>query len=326
MISTGQAIRTVRAKKIHPVYILFGGEPFLEDCFIHELYDFLSNEGVSKIHYSMDQDSLENLQAELSSISLFEQKRIVVVREIKKIRSEKGRDEILNYIQSPNLNVILVIISEEYDMKNSFLKKISNISKSIDVRTPFENEMEKWLLFYLKKEKIKISKAVLNQYMELYGDYIFHVINEIKNNALILNEDVEVDGISPYNLKGYDRVFPLWSLQDSLGKKDLSLSLEVLNSLLINGNKITLIIMNLVNLYQQMLWKKMGRLQLEVYTGINKIISSRLKVYNKNYTFIELTKVLQELREIDILSKTVSINQQILLEKFFVKTCKGIDV
>ena len=326
MISTGQAIRTVRAKKIHPVYILFGGEPFLEDCFIHELYDFLSNEGVSKIHYSMDQDSLENLQAELSSISLFEQKRIVVVREIKKIRSEKGRDEILNYIQSPNLNVILVIISEQYDMKNTFLKKISNISKSIDVRTPFENEMEKWLLFYLKKEKIKISKAVLNQYMELYGDYIFHVINEIKNNALILNEDVEVDGISPYNLKGYDRVFPLWSLQDSLGKKDLSLSLEVLNSLLIDGNKITLIIMNLVNLYQQMLWKKMGRLQLEVYTGINKIISSRLKVYDKNYTFIELTKVLQELREIDILSKTVSINQQILLEKFFVKTCKGIYV
>ena len=183
--------------------------------------------------------------------------------------------------------MILVIISEEYDMKNSFLKKISNISKTIDVRTPFENEMEKWLLFYLKKEKIKISKAVLNQYMELYGDYIFHVINEIKNNALILNEDVEVNGISPYNLKGYDRVFPLWSLQDSLGKKDLSLSLEVLNSLLINGNKITLIIMNLVNLYQQMLWKKMGRLQLEVYTGINKIISSRLKLYDKNYTFIE---------------------------------------
>ena len=70
----------------------------------------------------------------------------------------------------------------------------------------------------------------------------------------------------------------------------------------------------------------MGKVKLEGYTGINKIISSRLKVYDKNYTFIELTKVLQELREIDILSKTVSINQQILLEKFFVKTCKGIYV
>lgn len=326
MISTGQAIRTVRAKKIHPVYILFGGEPFLEDCFINELYDSFSNEGISKIHYSMDQDLLENLQAELSSISLFEEKRIVVVREIKKIRSEKGKSEILNYINCPNSNVILVIISEEYDMKNSFLKKISNISKSIDVRTPFENEMEKWLLFYLKKEKIKISKAVLNQYMELYGDYIFHVINEIKNNALMLDEDVEIDEISSSNFKGYSRVFPLWHLQDSLGKKDLKLSLEVLNSLLINGTKITLIIINLVNLYQQMLWKKMGRMKLEGYMGINKVISSRLKVYDKIYTFIELTKALQELREIDILSKTVSINQQILIEKFFVKTCKGIYV
>jgi len=326
MISTGQAIRTVRAKKNHPVYILFGGEPFLEDCFIYELYDSLSNEGISKIHYSMDQDSLENLQAELSSISLFEKKRIVVVREIKKIRNEKGRGEILNYIQSPNLNVILVIISEEYDMKNSFLKKISNISQSIDVRTPFENEMEKWLIFYLKKEKIKISKAVLNQYMELYGDYIFHVINEIKNNALMLDEDVELDEISPPNFNGYNRAFPLWHLQDSLGKKDLKLSLEVLNSLLINGTKTTLIVINLVNLYQQMLWKKMGRLKLEGYTGINKIISSRLKVYDKIYTFIELTKVLQALREVDILFKSVSIDQQILLEKFFVKTCTDIYV
>ena len=70
----------------------------------------------------------------------------------------------------------------------------------------------------------------------------------------------------------------------------------------------------------------MGRMKLEGYMGINKIISSRLKVYEKNYTFTELTKVLQELREIDILSKTVSINQQILIEKFFVKTCKGIYV
>ena len=34
MITTGQAIRTIRAGKFLPSYILFGGEPFLEDCFI----------------------------------------------------------------------------------------------------------------------------------------------------------------------------------------------------------------------------------------------------------------------------------------------------
>ena len=101
---------------------------------------------------------------------------------------------------------------------------------------------------------------------------------------------------------------------------------KLANSLLKNGTKITRILVSMVFLSQQMLWKKMGRLKLEGYTGINKIISLRLKIYDKIYTFIELTKVLQELREIDILSKTVSINQQILLEKFFVKTCKGIYV
>jgi DNA polymerase-3 subunit delta len=326
MITTGQAIRTIRAKKISPSYILFGGEPFLEDCIIDELYNFHINENISKVHYSMDQDSLDALLEELSSISLFQDKRIVVVREIKKIRSDKGRKEIIQYIDFPNPNVILVIILDEYDMKNTFLNKISKVSESIDTRTPFEKEMKKWILFYLKKQNIKITNDALNQYIDLYGDYISHVINEIKNSSLMLDDHEEINQDITSQLKGYDRLFPLWAIQDSLGKKDLRLSLEVLNSLVINGTKITVIVINLVNLCQQMLWKKMGKMKLEGYTGINKIISSRLKIYDNNFTFSELTELLQELRKIDILCKTISINHQLLLESFFVKTCEGLYV
>ena len=67
----------------------------------------------------------------------------------------------------------------------------------------------------------------------------------------------------------------------------------------------------------------MGKVKLEGYTGINKIISSRLKIYDNNFTFVELTKLLQGLRKIDVLSKSISIDQQLLLEKFFIKACKG---
>ena len=66
MITAGQAIRTIRAKKISSSYFLLGGEPFLEDCLIDELNSFFVDQNISKIHFSMDQDSFEDLLKEYS--------------------------------------------------------------------------------------------------------------------------------------------------------------------------------------------------------------------------------------------------------------------
>ena len=94
----------------------------MEDYFISELRTSFIREAGSKLHFSLDQDSPDLLLGELSSISLFEEKRIIIVREIKKLKSEVLRKELLQYLKSPNINTVLVLISEEYDMKNSFLK------------------------------------------------------------------------------------------------------------------------------------------------------------------------------------------------------------
>ena len=109
-ISTGQAIRRIRAGEIAPVYTLCGGDPFLEDYFISELKTSFLMEAGSKLHFSLDQDSPELLFGELSSISLFEEKRIIIVREIKKLRADGGRKELIQYIEFPPDNTVLVLI------------------------------------------------------------------------------------------------------------------------------------------------------------------------------------------------------------------------
>ena len=76
-------------------------------------------------------------------------------------------------------------------------------------------------------------------------------------------------------------------------------------------------------LFQQMLWKKMGRSDPIGYTGINKIISSRIKQYDKFYTHYELVDLLQELRKLDIISKSTSLKEDALLSPLMVKICKG---
>ena len=67
-ITTGQAIRRIRAGEIAPVYTLCGGDPFLEDYFISELKTSFLREAGSKLHFSLDQDSPDLLFGEISSI------------------------------------------------------------------------------------------------------------------------------------------------------------------------------------------------------------------------------------------------------------------
>jgi DNA polymerase III delta subunit len=320
--SIGQIIRRLRAREIAPVYALYGGDSFLEDYFMLELsQSFLQGKGV-KIHLSLDQDSEEELFGELSAISMFEKKRIIIVREIKKLSSKKGRQELIQYIQAPNPQIILLIISTEYDLQNSFLKNIADHSELLDLRTPFENKMKEWVQFIINNRKINITAGAIDHYIRIYGDSIAHVINEIEKAALMLGDD-EINENNIEKLDGFDRVFQMWHFQDSMGKKELQTSMEIALSLLENGTKFPQILVNLVYLYQQMLWKKMGQVKPSGYTGINKIITSNLSRYDKAYSHSELVQVIQELRKLDVLSKSTSINEISLIQPLIVKICNN---
>ena len=320
--SIGQIIRRLRAREIAPVYALYGGDSFLEDYFMLELsQSFLKGKGV-KLHLSLDQDSEEKLFGELTAISMFEEKRIIIVREIKKLRSKKGRQELIQYIQAPNPQIVLLIISTEYDLRNSFLKNIADHSELLDLRTPFENKMKEWVQFIINSRKIKITEGAIDHYIRIYGDSTAHVINEIEKATLMLGDD-EINEHNIEKLDGFDRVFQMWHFQDSMGEKKLQTSMEIVLSLLENGTKFPQILVNLVYLYQQMLWKKMGQVKPSGYTGINKIITSNLSRYDKAYSHSELVQVIQELRKLDVLSKSTSINETSLIQPLIVKICNN---
>ena len=320
--SIGQIIRRVRAREIAPVYALYGGDSFLEDYFIQELSKFFLSNIETKTHFSLDQDSEEKLFGELSAISMFEEKRIIIVREIKKLRSKTGRQELIQYIQYPNPHIVLLIISTEFDLRNSFLKNFADNSQLLDMRTPFENKMKEWVKFIINNREIKISNGALDHFIRTYGDSTAHVINEIEKASLMLG-DVEINENNIEKIDGFDRVFQMWNLQDSLGKKELQTSLEIAASLTENGTKFPQILVNLVFLYQQMLWKKMGQYKPMGYTGINKIITSNLSRYDKGYSQNELVQVIYELRKLDVLSKSTSIKEASLIQPLIVKICKN---
>jgi len=320
--SVGQIIRRIRSNQISPVYALYGGDSFLEDYFISELTNSFLDKNQIKIQFSLDQDSEANLFRELSSISMFEEKRLIVVREIKKISNKTGRKELIDYLNSPNTSIVLVIINIEFDIRNSLLREIANKSDLLDLRTPFKDKMEEWVKYIISNKRIRISKSLLQNYIQIYGDSLSNVINEIEKTSILLN-DKEINENSVDEIKGYRRLFQLWHLQNSLGQKQLNVSLEIYSSLLENGLPLQRVIISLVYLFQQMLWIKMGGLNSQGFTGLNKIITSNLKKYSKIYSYDEIENAIYELQKVDILSKSTSINARSLIEPLIIRICNN---
>ena len=90
----------------------------------------------------------------------------------------------------------LFLISNMFDVVNIFssainrniqvdvIKNISNFSDVMDFRPPFENEMKRWVSYILKCKNIQITESAIDEYIQLYGDSIAHVINEAEKMSL----------------------------------------------------------------------------------------------------------------------------------------------
>jgi len=322
--SLGQIIRRIHSNELDSAYCIFGQDAFLQDFFIKVVSDkFLSGSGV-KLHFTMDEDSEDHLFRELSTFSLFEEKRVFIIRQPKKL-TQKSRDELLEYLGNQKSTNLLLLISEEFDLKNTFLRNLSQKTTLVNVRPPFfKSEFKQWVNYFAKQKKIKVTQDALDLLIELHGDTVANVINELDKITLIIDDNAEIGLATVNKATELQREYPLWQLQEAMGNKDLNLSLRIFNSLIENGEGLPKLIIHLTFLYQQLIWKKMGKNKSYGWTGLNTTITNKLDSFQKKYNSAEVMNALKSLRKADVLKKTSSLSDIKIFQPVIIKICKGI--
>ena len=270
----------------------------------------------------MDIDSPKDFIADLYNQSLFASKRMFIVRDIHKIKSHK--DDLNNYVKSPDPNNCVIFINEEYSSKSKIFNDIKKISVSVNVSPPFENKIKEWVGYILKLKGYTISSSDLNKLIEVYGDSIGSVINEIEK-LYLLN-----DGKDNLDLKNYSladkssREYFLWNILDHLGYKRLEDTLFVYQSLINHGYSHIQILIKLYQFFEFIYDNKSNQIKDNKNYMFNKIIMNRLGTYMNKFTIDELDNILLELRNIDIKLKTTSIKERLFFHPLFSNICKGI--
>ena len=317
------AIRQVTTGTIAPVYLLAGGDGYLEDFFIGEVAKHFLPAGSRKQVFSLDDDRAEQVLAELNAYGLFQDRQLLVVRQVQHIKGA-AREELLTYIGNPNPDRCLLLVMEDYQPTKGLQKSLAKSISAVDTRPPFPDTLRSLANYYAKRKGFVLRSDALELLIDLIGDSAGHVMSELDKlfSSLEKGEAVTRELVAAQVCP--DKSFQLWHLQEAMARRETDQSLKITVSLIEYGTKSTRIIGALVTLFCQLLFIQTGTNMERGYTGLNKLVTTQMRPMRRLYTPGETTRILRKLLAADVSLKSTSIAPDQMLITLVAGICRGI--
>ena len=309
--SLGQAVKNLNIENLSKSYFLNGDDIFLQDFFINQLKKITK---ISSIHlFYIGYDKQEDFFNELTNLSLFNKEKIIIIKNISRL-SINAKNDLLNYLSKKDPKHFLILVKNKYETRNNkfFSTLISKIN-IIDTRTPFENKIKDWIIFLLKKEKIKLNNSEIKSYIDAYGNNISNIMNYIKIDSYRSNSNYKIS----------NKKYHLWNLQDSLGNKKINEAIKIYDSLVLNGTSINFILLYVFRLYEGIYDCVINLSPITKSFAINKIIQSNITLYSKKYSLNEVENIILNINKNDFLSKNYSLNINNMNRYLICNICTG---
>ena len=192
MRSSGELLRDVKKGNIDPVYFLLGGDYYLQNLIINEISKTIFKEiKQDKTFLFPDEMKSEDIINKITQNDLFSSKKLLVIRNPGSLRN-KARLDFLSYCKNPMINNCLIIIEDDFSDRKSITKELKKINNTISVQTPFPNEMRKWTKFILLEKQLNFQEEIIDIIVEIAGDSLFHIYNEIEKMSLNVDNNDEL--------------------------------------------------------------------------------------------------------------------------------------
>lgn len=318
--SIRSVIKKVSKEGAESSYFLLGDDYFLQSFFIEKIKENASSGVNVDYFYLNDQMDTEFFFNSLNSMSLFDSKNIFIIKSFNKL-STSSQNALDEHFITANKNNILIFILDDFIIKNKFAKKISNSCTIINTQTPFnELKIKKWILYYFRNEAQEIEGHILDYFIKNYKNDISSIINEVEKYYLTTLSNKLKKKFN--NSKYFSKHIKVWNLLDAIGEKNIKNSIDYYNNLYFNGYSLVPIIINLNNLFFELLCSYDVKSKIN-YSILNKTLQNKFTVYKNKYSKSEINKIFLELRNCDILIKTSSINDKNIFTSIIFKICSG---
>ncbi|MGB2705619.1 MAG: DNA polymerase III subunit delta [Candidatus Omnitrophota bacterium] len=308
-------------------YLLVGPEGYLKHQFLEKLKNSVlgadTNSSPDFGMFTVGVTPLAEILAFLNTMPFISKKRLALVNNIEEI-SPAEKDSILKYLKSPSESAVLVLWDSS-DESWKFSEKIFTSTKIIRCNRLKEGEINSWIRKEFAARGKKISASAATLIIELAGNDLFLLKNEIEKIVSFAGKDGEITERHVEELCGMSAYKTAFELVDMVVEKRIEEALLPMRDLSTREKPhriLNLLAWQFRNFIKiKNLPKGLSPDEISRSSGIKMRFIRKTLQGSRRFTEAELERNLEVLLEADFFIKRGKLLPQHALERALVRLC-----
>jgi DNA polymerase III subunit delta len=237
--------RELKQGNLAPVYLLFGPEGYLRD----EAARAITNEALrdtllrefNESTFSLAQTDVQEAIAAAEQLPMMASRRVVCLRDFMKLL-ETDEESLLRYLARPAESTVMIFVTEDLDKRRKLSKTLMQECAAFEFTYLKVPELKAWARAYLKSLKAELDEQTLQRIIELVGNDIRLLSNELGKLAAgaLPSGRISIELVEA--LVGRSRELSNFDLADHLIARNRKRALETLRHLLADGSEPVMLI------------------------------------------------------------------------------------
>lgn len=170
----------IKNGSFQPVYLLYGDETYLKNQYKNRLKNAILQEG-DTMNFSLYQGkgiSARQIIDQAETLPFFAARRLILIEQSGFFKNVCP--ELAEYLPSLPEETILVFVEDEVDKRSKMFKAVKQKGRIAELGRQDGRTLQSWILGMLKREHKNITGDALRLFLEMAGDDMEHIVNELE--------------------------------------------------------------------------------------------------------------------------------------------------
>ena len=310
------------------IYILYGEDEFLLNEYVKKIKKAFGSIQLGVNYIQIDESNVSNIISDIETPAFGFEKKLIIAKDTGLFKKKNTTSErITEYLKETEIPDVELIFIEKDIEKNSLFNLVQKIGKVEEFKEQKLPQLISKVVSLTKAYDIIIKENVAQYFIECVGTNMSDIVNELRKLIEYAGKGNEItrDAIDKLSIKKSESI--IFELTDSLGKKNITEALNVLNNLIYAKEPVQKILVMLYNHFKKLYIIKLAKEQRRSSLEILKLKPNQMFLVKKyeeqagRFSKVDLEMILKEIIKLDNLSKSGLVDINIGLESILCMYC-----
>ncbi|GMN08979.1 DNA polymerase III subunit delta [Croceitalea sp. MTPC9] len=308
-------VTDIKQKNLKPLYFLMGEEPY----YIDKISDFIANSvlteeerGFNQMSFYGKETSVDDIVANAKRFPMMAEHQVVIVKEAQEL--SRTIENLVSYAENPQPTTVLVVCYKykKLDKRKKLYKTVQKTGVLFESKKLYENQVADWIRRVLNGKKYQISPKAAALLVEFLGTDLSRINNELEKLFLVVKPGTEITPSVIEEHIGISKDFNNFELKKAIGERNISKASRIINYFAQNPKDNPFVLtVTLLNSFFTQLLKYHGLSDhsprnVASVLGVSPYFVDEYQVAAKNYPMKRVSKIVSNLREMDLKGKGVN--------------------